>query len=109
MIKIKLTMLANIMQIVQIAAHIVPQPIPTTVQHYAILLSVVVVRLVLAPCRLQNDVTLTQTQQITLIIFTMALHFKVYISKKCKIPQLKYHLYTFSLSPKQLHTIKNTN
>lgn len=50
-------MLANKVQVVQVAAHVVPQPAAATVQHCAILLAVIVVGLIFAPGGFQNDIT----------------------------------------------------
>lgn len=51
------SMLTDEVQIVQVAANIVPQPTAAAIEHHAILFTVIVVGLVLAPCRLQNGVT----------------------------------------------------
>lgn len=63
-----LTVLAHIVQVVQIAAHIVPQPVAAAVQHHAILLAVVVVGLVLAPGGLQHNVAYADTRIIIPIV-----------------------------------------
>lgn len=47
--KTSLTALADPVEVVEVAADVVPQPTATSVQHDAVLLAVVVVRLVLAP------------------------------------------------------------
>lgn len=44
-----LTALADPVKVVEIAADVIPEPAATSVQHDAVLLAVVVVRLVLAP------------------------------------------------------------
>lgn len=55
--RMTLTVLADPVQIVQVTAHVVPQPLAPPVQHHAILLAVVVVGLVLAPRRFGDNVT----------------------------------------------------
>lgn len=50
-------MLTDEVQIVQVAAHVVPQPIASAIEDDTVLLSVVVVRLVLAPGRLLHYFT----------------------------------------------------
>lgn len=52
-----LTELADPMQVVEVAAHVVPQPGAAAVQHHAVLLAVVVVGLVLAPSWLRDHLT----------------------------------------------------
>lgn len=44
-----LTVLADPVQVVQVAAHIVPQPGPSPIEHNAVLFTIVVVRLIFAP------------------------------------------------------------
>lgn len=53
-------MLADEVQIVQIAADIVPQPAAASIQHDTVLLAVVVVRLIFAPGRLQHRISCNQ-------------------------------------------------
>lgn len=48
-ILVALTALADPVEIVEVTADVIPQPAATSVQHDAVLLAVVVVRLVLAP------------------------------------------------------------
>lgn len=50
-----LTALADPMKVVKIAADVIPEPAATSVQHDAVLLAIVVVRLVLAPRWLLYD------------------------------------------------------
>lgn len=45
-------MLADKVQVVQVAAHVVPQPTAAAVEYCAILLAVIVVGLIFAPGRL---------------------------------------------------------
>lgn len=59
-----LTMLTNKMQIIQITAHIIPQPISATIEHHAILLPIVIVRLLFAPRRLQDGITFNERAQL---------------------------------------------
>lgn len=54
-------MLADKVQIVQIAADVVPQPAAAPIQHDTVLLAVVVVRLIFAPGRLQHRISCNQT------------------------------------------------
>lgn len=49
--------LAHKVKIVEVASDVIPQPIARAIEHRAVLLAVVVVRLVLAPRRLHHDVT----------------------------------------------------
>lgn len=51
------TMLADVVQIVKVTAHVVPQPVATAIKNHTILLTVVIIGLVFAPGRLQNNVT----------------------------------------------------
>lgn len=44
-----LTALADPVKVIEVAANIIPQPAATSVEHDAVLLAIVVVRLVLAP------------------------------------------------------------
>lgn len=44
-----LTVLTYEMQIVQVAAHVIPQPIASAIENHTVLFAVVVVRLILAP------------------------------------------------------------
>lgn len=52
----ELTMLTHEMQIVKITADVVPKPITTAVEHYAVLFAIVIVRLIFAPCWLQYSI-----------------------------------------------------
>lgn len=52
------------MQIVEITADVVPQPITTAVEHNTILFAIVIVRLVFAPCWLQYCIACHIYQQI---------------------------------------------
>lgn len=45
-------MLTYKVQVVQIAAHIIPQPVASAIQHHTILLTIIVVGLIFAPGRL---------------------------------------------------------
>lgn len=58
------TMLTHEMQIVEITADVVPQPITTAVEHNTILFAIVIVRLVFAPCWLQHCIACHIYQQI---------------------------------------------
>lgn len=51
----KLTVLANEMQVIQIATDIIPQPVPTAIQNNAILFAVIIVRLIFAPRRFRDN------------------------------------------------------
>lgn len=50
-------MLAHEVKIIEVASDVVPQPISASVKNHAILLSVVIIWLVLAPRRLHHDIT----------------------------------------------------
>lgn len=52
-----LTALANPMQIIQVTADVVPEPCSSSVKNHAVLLTVVIVWLVLAPCRALHNLT----------------------------------------------------
>ena len=56
------TMLANEMQIIQIAANVIPQPIPSAIQNNAILFAIVIVWLIFAPGRFQYDIAYKRIQ-----------------------------------------------
>lgn len=50
-------MLTHKVEIVEIAADVIPKPVASSIENHTILFAVVVVRLILAPCRLHNDFT----------------------------------------------------
>lgn len=50
-----LTALAYPMQIVKVTANVIPQPATTTVQHYAILLAVIIIWLIFSPGRFLHN------------------------------------------------------
>lgn len=50
-------MLTYKVQVVQIAAHIIPQPVASAIQHHTILLAIVVVGLIFAPGRFLHHFT----------------------------------------------------
>jgi hypothetical protein len=52
-----LTVLTYPVEVVEITANVVPEPAGSSVQDNTVLFSVVVVRLVLTPCRLTDYVT----------------------------------------------------
>jgi membrane protein YdbS with pleckstrin-like domain len=55
-----LTVLTYPVQVVQVAADVIPQPAAPSVQHHTVLLPVVIVRLVFTPRRLRHHLSYTQ-------------------------------------------------
>jgi len=54
-------MLADPVQIVEVAADVIPEPVAAAIQDNTVLLAVVVIRLVLAPRRASHHLTYTHT------------------------------------------------
>jgi hypothetical protein len=50
-------MLADEVKVIKITSDVIPKPVSGTIKHRAVLFTVVVVRLVLAPSRLHDGIT----------------------------------------------------
>lgn len=74
MLKHKLTALADPVQVVEVAADVVPEPGSATVEDDAVLLAVVVVGLVLAPAGLENHLAWGDTNEVIIIVVHDASH-----------------------------------